>query len=186
MAIIGYGTRGGSLKIELTGILSSKNALGKMSKRVDNLLDKEVFMAARDTANIAKKSIMRGVKTGRVYTNIFRTINGQVVPVGPRSGNNLSASHRASAPGEAPATDTGRLVSSITQEKTGEAEAIVGSRVVYSKFLEFGTQSMGERPFLRPALKEAAKNWEKRMAKELGGKRSRLGDFMTTGVKRSD
>lgn len=169
MVVIGYGKGCGSLKIELTGILSSKNALGKMSKRVDDLLDKEVMLAAIDTGNIARKSIKRGVKTGVTYEKYK-----------PRR------THRASAPGESPATDTGRLAGSITQEKTGKAEAIVGSRVVYSKFLEFGTQSMGERPFLKPALKQAAKNWEKRMAKELGGKRSRLGNFMTTGVKRSD
>lgn len=165
MAIVGYGTRGGGLKIQLSGILSSKNALRKMGNNVDDLLDKEVMLAAIDTANISRKSIQRGVKTGRTYEKY-----------------NPRRTHRASAKGEAPATDTGALVSSITQEKTGKAEAITGSRIVYSKFLEFGTQNMDERPFLKPALKKAAKNWEKRMLKELGGKRSRLKTFMRTGV----
>lgn len=169
MAIIGYGARGGSLKVELTGILSNKDAIKKMERNLEKVLDKEVMLAAVDTANIARKSIQRGPKTGITYQKY-----------------NPRRTHQASAAGEAPATDTGALVSSITQEKTGKAEAIVGSRIVYSKFLEFGTRDIDERPFLRPALKKAQKNWEKRMLKELGGKRSRLKDFMTTGVQRND
>lgn len=167
MAIIGHGKGCSGLKIQLTGILSNKKALGKMGDNVDDMLEKEVLLAAIDTANIARKSIQRGVKTGITYQKY-----------------NPRRTHRASAKGEAPATDTGALVSSITQEKTGEAEAIVGSTVEYSKFLEFGTQNMDERPFLKPALKKAQKNWEKRMLDKLGGKRSRLKDFMTTGVQR--
>lgn len=167
MAAVRHGAWGGGVKIELTGILSNKNALRKMSDNADKAVDDEVLKAAIDTANIARKSIQRGVKTGITYQKY-----------------NPRRTHRASAKGEAPATDTGALVGSITQEKTGEAEAIVGSKIEYSKFLEFGTMQMGERPFLRPALKEAKKNWEKRMLKRLGGKRSRLKDFMTTGVQR--
>lgn len=167
MAIIGYGKGCSGLKIELTGILSNTNALKKMADNVKDEVDKQVLMAAVDTANIARKSIQRGPKTGRTYQKY-----------------NPRRTHQASAADEAPATDTGALVSSITQEKIGEAEAIVGSKIVYSKFLEFGTRDIDERPFLRPALKKAQKNWEKRMLKELGGKRSRLKDFMTTGVQR--
>lgn len=168
MAIIGYGERGRGLKIELSGILSSKTALRKMGDNVDKMLDQEVMKAAIDTANIARKSIQQGPKTGITYQKY-----------------NPRRTHQASAAGEAPATDTGALVSSITQEKIGEAEAIVGSRIIYSKWLEFGTRTMpDERPFLRPALAKAQKNWEKRMLDRLGGKRSRLKDFMTTGVQR--
>lgn len=167
MAIIGYGKRGRSLNIKLTGILSDKRALNKMVDNVEELLDKEVMKSAIETANIARKSIQQGPKTGITYQKY-----------------NPRRTHRASAKGEAPATDTGALVSSITQEKTGEAEAIVGSRIIYSKWLEFGTQQIDERPFLRPALKKAKENWEKRMLKALGGKRSRLNTFMTKGVER--
>jgi len=184
MAVVGHGTRGGSLKVKLSGILADDRNLRKMGDNVEDMLDTEVFKTAVDTANISRKSIQRGLKTGRVYTNIFRTINGQAVPVGPRSGNNLSARHRASAPGQAPATDTGRLVSSITQEKTGEAEAEVGSTVDYSKFLEFGTRNMDERPWLRPALKKAGKAFEERVFEKLGGRRTRLKKWMTKGVRR--
>jgi HK97 gp10 family phage protein len=166
MAIIGYGKRGGSLKTELTGILSTKGALNKMSKNVEKELGEQVMLAAINTANIARKSIQQGPKTGITYEKYK-----------PRR------THQASAKGQAPATDTGALVSSITQEKTGDTEAIVGSRIIYSKWLEFGTRHMGERPFLRPALAKASKEFEKRMLKALGGRKSRLKDFMTTGVR---
>lgn len=167
MAVIGYGARGRSLKIQLTGMLSNKDAIRKINQNIDKMVDDEVMKAAIDTANIARKSIQRGPKTGRTYNKY-----------------NPRRTHQASAAGQAPATDTGALVSSITQEKTGEAEAIVGSTIVYSKFLEFGTRDIDERPFLRPALKKAQKNWEKRMLSKLGGRRSRLNNFMTTGVRR--
>jgi HK97 gp10 family phage protein len=184
MAIIGYGKRGGSLKTELTGILSTKGALDKMSKNVEKELEKQIKLAAINTGKIARDSIQRGSKTGNVYTHTFVTMNGQAIPIAPRAGQNLSATHQASAKGEAPATDTGRLVSSITQEQSGDNEWIVGSRVDYSKWLEFGTRKIGERPFLRPALTKAGKEFEKRMLKALGGRKSRLKDFMTTGVQR--
>lgn len=68
--------------------------------------------------------------------------------------------HKASAPGEAPATDTGMLVNAITvQIDPGVPAAIVkvaAAVAPYSLPLEFGTQDgkIRARPFMRPALKE--------------------------------
>lgn len=85
----------------------------------------------------AIKSIATGSKSGRIYKR------GTVI-------------HRASAAGEAPATDTGFLVSNIAlvvdRERTG---ASVESRANYSGELEFGTRKMAARPFLQPALESA-------------------------------
>lgn len=78
--------------------------------------------------------------------------NGRVYTRGP--GRNLSATHQASAPGEPPATDTGRLVSSLVWRMDGDG-ALIGSTVrtpPYPMFLEFGTRNMEARPFMRPAL----------------------------------
>lgn len=63
--------------------------------------------------------------------------------------------HRASAPGEPPAVDTGRLRSSITHEvkiQGNEVSGLVGTNVEYAKYLELGTNKMAARPFLRPAV----------------------------------
>ena len=155
------------MKIEFSGVLADPKALRRKGDKVDDLLDQEVFKTAVDTANISRKSIQRGIKAGITYEKY-----------------NPRRSHRASAPGQAPATDTGRLVSSISQERTGHAEAEVGSTVEYSKFLEFGTRDMDERPWLRPAVKKAGKNFEERMFDKLGGRRTRLKDWMTVGIKR--
>lgn len=167
MAVVGHGKRGGSLKVKLSGILADERNLRKMGDNVEDMLDEEVFKTAVDTANISRKSIQRGIKTGTTYQKY-----------------NPRRTHRASSAGQPPATDTGRLVSSITQERTGKAEAEVGSTVKYSKFLEFGTRDMDERPWLRPALKKAGKAFEERVYDKLGGRRTRLKNWMTKGVRR--
>jgi HK97 gp10 family phage protein len=67
-----------------------------------------------------------------------------------RHGNVL---HIASSPGEAPSTDTGRLVSSIQHWTSSDGLSIaVGSQVDYATYLEFGTRYMQPRPFLGPAI----------------------------------
>lgn len=66
--------------------------------------------------------------------------------------------HTASAPGQPPATDTGRLAASIREELRSDSKGLVeviGSDVIYAKPLERGTRKMAPRPFLRPALRKA-------------------------------
>lgn len=62
--------------------------------------------------------------------------------------------HVASAPGSAPNTDTGALVSSIAVEMDNEKiEAEIGSNLKYGYWLEFGTKkNLAPRPWLNPAL----------------------------------
>lgn len=68
---------------------------------------------------------------------------------GPKSGR-LYGSHRASAPGESPATWTGRLESTITVEALSPSQVSVGTGTDYSVFLEFGTTRMAARPMMVP------------------------------------
>lgn len=57
-----------------------------------------------------------------------------------------------SPPGH-PQVQTGRLRASITHEvETGSVS--IGSNVVYSKYLEFGTSKMPPYPWLYPAIEE--------------------------------
>jgi HK97 gp10 family phage protein len=64
--------------------------------------------------------------------------------------------HRASAPGETPAVETGNLVNSINTQLASSSDtnatAEVGTGVEYAEFLEFGTSRMEARPFMRPAI----------------------------------
>lgn len=78
--------------------------------------------------------IMDGQKTGRMYRR-------------------RGVEHQASAPGEAPASDTGRLVQSARSEYEPadlSGEAIWSTD--YAEALEFGTSKMAPRPYARPAL----------------------------------
>ncbi|MBL4838431.1 MAG: hypothetical protein JKY34_12725 [Kordiimonadaceae bacterium] len=60
--------------------------------------------------------------------------------------------HTASAPGDAPNSDTGDLASSIfLKVDRANLSATIGSRLEQAPALEFGTKNMAARPFLRPA-----------------------------------
>lgn len=59
--------------------------------------------------------------------------------------------HTASAEGDAPNTDTGRLVQSI-QVEVNRKTVDVGSTLDYASYLEFGTKRMVARPWLFPAF----------------------------------
>jgi HK97 gp10 family phage protein len=72
----------------------------------------------------------------------------------PGSGRQYG-NHRASAPGQPPAVDTGRLRSSYAFQvgRDGRGPYVdVGTNVEYAKYLEFGTSLMAARPHLRPAI----------------------------------
>lgn len=97
-------------------------------------INQAIKKAAYLIEGTAKQKIQRGPKTGRLYKH------GMI-------------KHRASAPGQAPASDTGRLVSSI-RNSTQELLAEVGSALKYAQYLEQGTKKMEIRPFLSSALEE--------------------------------
>jgi len=67
----------------------------------------------------------------------------------------MYGAHRASAPGEMPAIDTGVLAASIETERESATSYVVSTNQDYAPFLEFGTSRMAPRPFLGPAASEA-------------------------------
>lgn len=84
------------------------------------------------------KASLSGARHGRLYRK--RGYKGKIM-------------HRASAPGEAPATDTGNLGSSIRSRMTGRTEGEVAVHAEYAAVLELGGAHMAARPFLVPAAK---------------------------------
>lgn len=85
----------------------------------------------------AVELIMSPPKSGRVYRR-------------------RGVSHQASAPGEAPANDLGRLVNSRTKELFPEdLRARLTFRTEYAAYLEFGTRKMEPRPYANRALRES-------------------------------
>lgn len=73
------------------------------------------------------------------------------------TGNRTSPhdSHTASAPGDPPAVNTGRLRQSITALQISPGRWRVGTNVEYAIFLEWGTRKMAPRPFMRPAVEKS-------------------------------
>jgi hypothetical protein len=130
--------------IKLEGEAQLLAALRKLGADAEAEASKAVQATALEIRGDIVKRYQRGPKTGREYTR----------------GN---VTHRASAPGEAPATDTGRLASATEYSMTGKLSAEVNNSVIYGPMLEFGTQSIEPRPAWRPAVQEAAPKFNKRL-----------------------
>jgi HK97 gp10 family phage protein len=110
----------------------------ELMARIQPAMARGVVKGVELVRNAAIRSIQQGGKTGRIYRRRGTT-------------------HRASAPGEAPASDTGRLVNSITTTYNLEQlSGTVQAGTEYAPWLEFGTSKMEPRPFMRPALMENA------------------------------
>ncbi len=90
-----------------------------------------------------------GLKAQNLRTRIIENLS---TPGSGRTYSRGGRSHQASAPGDGPAVDTGRLRQSIAVVRVADGHYKVGTNVQYAPFLEFGTRRMAPRPFMRPAL----------------------------------
>lgn len=107
-------------------------------------------------------------KAERVSSDMQKALNVCALKVERDIKTNMTP-NGPSAPGEAPAVDTGRLRASITHriEHDGdESAAYVGTNVEYAPYLEFGTIRMAPRPFMVPAI-ERNKEWIKNKIKSV-------------------
>ena len=131
-------------RVDIPGADRIAKKADRVALEIMKEVEKAVFLSAKKVEKEAKESILSGQKSGRVY----------------RRGKTVL--HRASAPGEAPASDTGRLVNSINtyfERATATALVIAGRGAVkYAAMLEFGTSKMLPRPFFQTAL-EKNRHW---------------------------
>lgn len=111
-----------------------KNVLSNIARDLKRVTANATLSTAAYAEGVAKESMM-GPKTGRIY-RVSRT--GKL--------------HQASAPGQAPAIDTGNLVNSLQHERVGEEDARTFTNTEYAAHLEFGTAKMAPRPFMVPAM----------------------------------
>lgn len=133
------------VKIEINGLKEVQDAIrayqGDISKQLGLIVD----AAALEAVTNVRRAIQGPPKTGREY------LRGR------------DKVHRASAPGQAPATDTGTLVSSIYIEDRGPNTKAIGSRLPYAFYLEFGTFKMDARPSWVPAVERTIPKMLKRV-----------------------
>lgn len=119
----------------------------KVENRTPELLAKteqQLNRWVRTAAALVESNIkirMSEPKSGRPYTR-GRNLN---------SPGNMSV-HIASAPGEAPAVDTGTLIGSIQMVQESTLTAKVGTAVEYASYLELGTRKLQPRPVWRKTV----------------------------------
>jgi len=141
--------------IEIDGAAEASAAIAALGEKVEAEIARAVTASALRIDMDVKQRIQRGPKTGRVYTR--------------GRGRNMSREHQASAPGEAPATDTGVLVSpsGITFRQVSPLTAEVESRLDYAYYLEFGTRFIAQRPSWLPAVEKERPNFARAVAEAI-------------------
>jgi HK97 gp10 family phage protein len=140
----------GMITMRVQNLDAVNQALRQYGAKAEQAIGQAIQATGLEILTDIKKRIQRGPKTGRTY------LRGTV-------------SHRASAPGEAPATDTGALVSSVAYSKVNELTAQIESRLPYATFLEFGTVNMDPRPAWTPAVEQAAPKLQQRVIRAIEG-----------------
>ncbi len=132
--------------------VTRKPRIDKVKQQYASNAKQLVGIAASLVRATAVNSILQGTKTGTIYSR------------------GTSAPHQASAAGEPPASDTGRLATNIfIKMDTDRLGADVESRAKYSEFLEFGTTKMAARPFMHPAA-EANRPKIRRLVQQMKAK----------------
>lgn len=125
------------ITLEVDGQLDLRRAFAKLEERARKRVEQSIKASGKNINKDVGDAIRRSKKTGKVYS---------------RSAGNLSDTHRASAPGEAPANDTGNLASQIYFRQDDRLTVTVGSRAKYAAALEFGTSKIDPRPAWVPAV----------------------------------
>ena len=131
--------------------------LSKFKKLATDSLRLSLYEVGKDIKSEAKRSILEPPKTGRLYRLRLRGV---------------MVSHRASAPGEAPADFTGDLRKSVDYRVKGSTELRISAgsqKVHYAGTLEFGgdngVSKILPRPYLRPAIVLMDRNINTRIGK---------------------
>ena len=128
------------IKFRVTNLKKVLSQLENLDKQLEPEFQEIVKGGAQLIRGEAIKSIQTGAKSGVVYQMY-----------------NPRREHRASAPGQAPASDTGNLVSKIIVKQKTRNITNVESNANYSAFLEYGTSKMEARPFMLPAFEKSKK-----------------------------
>ena len=128
------------IKFKVSNLKKVLSQLDKLEKDMEIPFQQIVKGGGQLIRTEAIKSIQTGAKSGVMYQMY-----------------NPRREHRSSAPGQAPASDTGNLVSKIIVKQKTKNITNVESNADYSAFLEYGTSKMEPRPFMLPAFEKSKK-----------------------------
>lgn len=131
-------------KVSITGLKALEAKFKALSEETKGELSSVIYESAFKIQAEAKRSIQKS-------------------PADPVTGRSM--------PGNAPKTDTGRLVNSIYVKATASGAQVdavlVGTDLVYGRHLEFGTTNIAPRPWLYPASRLAKRMSEGQAKKRL-------------------
>lgn len=125
---------------------------GEAIRALDDAQENRLLEAVTEWHAGVVEDMLTGTRSGREYR----------IPGSSRT-------YRASRPGEAPATVTGRLRSSFqfrVREEGGKKVGEVGSPLDYALYLEKGTKRMAPRPHLVPAYYKREDNIKSALQRE--------------------
>lgn len=152
--------------------LKLNNPLWQTNKR-RAILDRVVNQSGAQLENLVKQKILTGPKSGklyrlgaikkqiarrdlsffrsdrRVFRRTFTSLTNEKTTVGYKV-------HRASAPGQSPASDSGRLAGSVRATRLGFMSVKVATSVRYAAVLDNGSskRKIAARPFFRVTVEE--------------------------------
>jgi len=127
--------------VEIQGVDALQNAIKDFDFDLEQAIDDAVRMTAFDVHNKAV-NLIRTPSQGRAYKK------------------SKTVTHIASVEGEAPNTDTGRLIGSVSvAHEKGAQLALVGTNLDYGAILE----TSKNRPWLEPAKNSQIEKFGKRM-----------------------
>lgn len=145
-------------------IFEIQRDLGKLAESLEEDVNEFVVKTAFRIEAEAKALIQHSSPSGRTYRRgaIHKAASKRLVSAGYRISRRSPGKvivgykfHRASAPGQPPATDSSNLVNNINARPTGLAQAEVNFNAAYSGLLEFGTGRMAPRPHVERAINMA-------------------------------
>jgi hypothetical protein len=143
--------------VQVNGTKETQAAIAAFGREVTAAISKAVEATAVEALTDVRKAIQGPPKTGNEY----------------KRGNKT---HVASRAGEAPATDTGALVTSTYITKVDPFTHAIGSRLDYAFVLEFGwgpNKEGTKRPSWIPAAQRAAPRLEKRLKRIIAQARAK-------------
>src|SRR5690625_1543050 len=132
------------MKMRIEGLDELNAVLAKLPAGFKREATALVNRTAQNIRNTAVRSIHKRSPGGEEYKKY-----------------NPRRSHVASAPGQPPNTDTGRLAGSIRAVMSGTPTASVDALADYAVHLEFGTRNMAARPFMTPAVEAEREKYRK-------------------------
>lgn len=132
------------MTVRIEGLEELNRSLARVSSKFESEATALVNRTAQNIRNTAVRSIQKQSPNGVTYEKY-----------------NPRRSHVASAPGNPPNTDTGRLAGSIRAVMSGTPTAYVDALADYAVHLEFGTRNMAARPFMTPAVEAERDKYRK-------------------------